>query len=302
MRFGPYRLRADGAPALVAILNLTVDSFSGDGLAASDGLLDAAALRDAIHSAVVAGADLLDIGAESTRPGAAAVPERIERERVVRAVQIATAIADLPIAVDTRRATTAAAALAAGAVMVNDTGGVHDADMAEVVARTGAGWVLMHAPHTIGTQGWSQASDGFPKEVEQGQQRTAADLRLRIAAAERAGVDRAQLAVDPGIGFGKSVAQNLAFLRPHPALASLGVPVYLGPSRKSALGAITGTPPEDRLGATAAATAAAVFAGARFVRVHDVEAMRQAIDVAWAIASGDSRPAAARGRPWEISG
>lgn len=302
MRFGPYRLRADGAPALVAILNITADSFSGDGLAAGDGSLDAAALRDAITAAIAAGADLLDVGAESTRPGAAPVPEPVERLRVARAVQIAAEVTDLPIAVDTRRATTAAAALAAGAVMVNDTSGAHDVEMAELVAQTGAGWVLMHAPHSIGTQGWSRTSDGFPKDVELGLQRTAEDLRLRIAAAERAGVARAQLAVDPGIGFGKSVAQNLAFLRPHPALASLGVPVYLGPSRKSALGAITGTPPEDRLGATAAATAAAVFAGARFVRVHDVEAMRQAIDVAWAITSGDSRPAAARGRPWEISG
>ncbi len=295
MRFGPYRLRPDGAPALVAILNVTEDSFSGDGLAAHPDTIADAALR-----ASRAGADLLDIGAESTRPGAAAVDPSLESERVVAAIRAVRAVSDLPIAVDTRRAATAAAALGAGAVMVNDTSGGHDAEMADVVARSGAGWVLMHAPHAIGDQGWSAAVEAMPTEVEAGVAQVAADLAQRVRAAVDAGVARDQLALDPGIGFGKTVAQNLAFLRAQQALASLALPVYLGPSRKSALGAITGTAPDDRLGASAAATTAAVFAGARFVRVHDVAEMRQALDVAWAIHRGDDRAAAARGRPWEI--
>ncbi|MEY3011376.1 MAG: hypothetical protein RIT45_111 [Pseudomonadota bacterium] len=295
MRFGPYRLVADGAPALVAILNITEDSFSGDGLAARpDGL------AMAVERAVLAGADLLDVGAESTRPGASAVDASLERARVVTAIQTVRALTDLPIAVDTRRAGTAVAALEAGAVMVNDTSGRHDAEMAEVVAAHHAGWVLMHAPHAIGDQGWSAAVEAMPTGVDAGVAQVAADLEARVRAALEAGVPREQLALDPGIGFGKTVAQNLAFLRAQHALASLALPVYLGPSRKSALGAITGTAPDDRLGASAAATAAAVFAGARFVRVHDVAEMRQALDVAWAIHRGDERAAAARGRPWEI--
>ncbi len=266
-------------PQLVGILNVTPDSFSDGGA-----LANAQAVLRRAEAMLLAGADLLDIGGESTRPGATAVSIEQELERVLPAIELLTANLDVALSIDTRRAIVARAALQAGAAMVNDVSGFGDAGMAAVVASHGAAWVLMHMPHPLG----DMAAAKMPGDVPGGLQRIADDLRLAVDRAVAAGVPRSQLAVDPGIGFGKTLAQNLALLRPGGPLATLGLPLYLGPSRKSFIAAICAargreTPPNQRLPGTLAAVTAAVLAGAAFVRVHDVEAARQAMDVAMAL-------------------
>lgn len=269
-------------PQLVGILNVTPDSFSDGGQ-----LSDVAAVVARARQMVAEGADVLDVGGESTRPGAAAVSQDEELARVIPAVAAITASLDVAVSVDTRRAAVARAAIAAGATMINDVSGFSDPQLGQVVAQSGAAWVLMHMPHAVGAMQWSQRQADWPDDVDAAIERIAAELQASVERAEAAGVARAQLAIDPGIGFGKSVAQNLALLRPQPALAKLRLPLYLGPSRKSFLQAVarpgTAEAPRDREFATAAAVAAAVWSGAAFVRVHHVAAMRQVIDTALAL-------------------
>lgn len=269
-------------PQLVGILNLTPDSFSDGGALQDRDSILAAAERMARQ-----GADLLDLGAESTRPGAAEVTEQQELDRLLPALQDVCSRVDVAVSVDTRRARVAAEALRVGAAMINDVSGFGDPGMAAVVAEHGAAWVLMHMPHAVGAMQWSAVAGPMPTDVHAGLQQIADVLGQCAARAERAGVSRSQLAVDPGIGFGKSVAQNLALLRGAAPIAMLGLPVYVGPSRKSFLRAVaragTADDPKDRLMGTAAAVTAAVLGGAHFVRVHDVAAMRQVIDVATAL-------------------
>lgn len=275
LRDRDYDLRK---PLLVGILNVTPDSFSDGGqLRDLDDVLRRAEQlqRD--------GADILDLGGESTRPGAAPVSPQTELNRVLPAVEAIAARLDLPVSVDTRRAAIAAQALRVGATMINDVSGFRDPDMGRIVAQHGAAWVLMHMPHAVGQMLWSQKTKQLQDDPQAALQQIADELAEAVARALASGVARAQLAVDPGIGFGKSLQQNLALLRPSAALSGLGLPLYFGPSRKSFLGAITGTPVDERLGATAAAVTAAVLAGAAFVRVHDVRMMRQVLDVATAI-------------------
>lgn len=269
-------------PQLVGILNVTPDSFSDGGQ-----LPDLPAVLARARQMVADGADLLDIGGESTRPGAAEVSEAEELARVLPAVAAISAELPIAVAVDTRRAVVARAALQAGATMINDVSGFSDLAMGEVLAESGAAWVLMHMPHAVGAMQWSQRLADWPDDVEAAIDRIAEELQDAVERALAAGVERAQLAIDPGIGFGKTVAQNLALLRPQPALAKLRLPLYLGPSRKSFLKAVarpgTAEAPRDREFATAAAVAAAVWSGAAFIRVHDVAAMRQVIDTALAL-------------------
>ncbi len=286
---------APSAPALVGILNLTDDSFAGDGLGAD---VDAALRR--AEEMLLQGAAWLDVGAESSRPGAKAVDEATERRRVEAVCAALVGRFSAQVAVDTRRASTAEAALAAGARMVNDTSGWPTPAMAAVVRKAGAAWVLMHAPHELGAMGPSQAATTMPRGAVAGVAKIADDLRRMREDALSAGVAPWQLIADPGIGFGKDVPQNLALLLPQPALRSLGMPLYLGPSRKSVLGAVTGRSVEDRLPATAVAVAAAVGAGAAYLRVHDVAAAADAVAMAIALmavmAEGELRPAAGDGR------
>lgn len=269
-------------PQLVGILNVTPDSFSDGGQ-----LPDVAAVLTRARQMLADGADLLDIGGESTRPGAAEVSEAEELARVLPAVAAISAELPIAVAVDTRRAAVARAALQAGATMINDVSGFSDPAMGEVLAQSGAAWVLMHMPHAVGAMQWSQGLAGWPDDVEAAIDRIAEELQQTVERALVAGVERTQLAIDPGIGFGKTVAQNLALLRPQPALAKLRLPLYLGPSRKSFLKAVarpgTAEAPRDREFATAAAVTAAVWSGAAFIRVHDVAAMRQVIDTALAL-------------------
>ncbi len=257
---------------VMGILNVTPDSFSGDGVT------DVAVAIARAEQCVRDGADIIDVGGESTRPGAAFVPEEQERARVVPVIRaLATRLA-VPISVDTSRASVAEAALAAGATMVNDVWALHrDPALAGVVARTGAALVLMHnrdATATVDALGGHYDDVRYADVVAE----VIAWLRESMAGATAAGIPRAQLIADPGIGFGKTVAQNLELMRRFAELRTLGIPILAGVSRKSFIGLTLGLPVEDRLEGTAATVAIAITGGADIVRVHDVRAMAR---VAW---------------------
>ena len=252
----------------MGVLNVTPDSFSDGG--AHAGIDDAAAHGLALFAA---GADVVDIGGESTRPGAAAVGAAEERRRVVPVVRALRESGAGPISVDTTKAEVAAAALDAGADMVNDVSGLRfDPAMAPLIAQRGVPAVLMHLRGSFGTMHREPRYRDVMAEV-------AAELREALARAEQAGVRREQTIVDPGLGFAKDAAHTLEVLRRLPELAALGRPVLAGPSRKSFIGRVLDRPSRanDRLYGTAAAVAACVLAGAHMVRVHDV---REMMDVA----------------------
>ena len=262
-------------PCVVGILNVTPDSFSDGGrLATVDDVVRAAtALREA-------GADVLDVGGESTRPGADGPDEAEERRRVVPAVRRLVAEVGLPVSVDTRRGAVAAEALAAGAEIVNDVSALaHDPAMAGVVARSGAGVVLMHMRGTPRTMDAEARYADVAVEV-------AAELAARRDAALAAGVAREAIVLDPGIGFAKTPEQSYALVNRLETLCALGHPVLVGPSRKRFLGAATGRPVAGRDAATAAVCVAARLRGAALFRVHDVAAVREALAVADAVLAG----------------
>jgi len=252
---------------LVGILNVTPDSFS-----------DGGRFRD-VESAVAAGlamlqdgAHLIDVGGESTRPGAQPVPAGTEIERVVPVVE--RLAREALVSVDTRKGEVAEAALRAGARVVNDVSGGRDPRLLDAVARAGAALVL---GHLRGEPATMQERVGFGDVVAE----VAGELGAAVARARAAGVR--EVVADPGIGFGKRLEHNLALLANLDALKALGVPVMVGPSRKSFLGELTGDPVEARDPATLAACAVAVFAGADALRVHDVAGARRAAAVAVAL-------------------
>lgn len=261
-------------PLLMAIVNATPDSFSDGGKIGSPADAALAALE-----AIADGADIIDVGGESTRPGAAEVDEETELERVVPAIAAIRRVTEAPISVDTRRAAVAEKALAAGADIVNDVSAMADAAMAGVVRATGAGLVLMHgyAAHAAGLVSGTPGSDAPTEAV--------AFLRERLRLAQEAGIDRKCLVVDPGLGFAKSVDDNVAVLRALPEFNRLGVPVLVGLSRKRFIGEITHVAePDARVSGSVAAMLWAVWHGASILRMHDVKAAREAIDIATALA------------------
>jgi dihydropteroate synthase len=244
---------------VMGILNVTPDSFSGDGLLGDD---ESAVVERAVEQArrmVDEGADLLDVGGQSTRPGHTAIPvaQEIARvEPVVRAIR--AALPDVPISVDTTRAAVAGAALEAGAALINDIWGVAaDEHLLHVAAENGVPIVLMH----------NRTEPRYHNVVAE----VLADLSRALDAALAAGVEWEQTVIDPGIGFGKTPEQNLAVLRELHLLATLGRPVLLGASRKSTIGKVLDVPGDERLEGTLATTALAVRAGVDIVRVHDVK-------------------------------
>ena len=258
----------------MGIVNVTPDSFYDGGRHAG---VDAAVAHG--RALVAEGADLLDVGGESTRPGATPVAADEELRRVVPVITALRAETSLPISVDTMKATVAEAALAAGADVVNDvTAGRHDARMLPLVAQHGAGIVLMHMQGTPATMQVAPAYGDVIAEVT-------AFLADRAAAARAAGVAADRILVDPGIGFGKRLEHNLALLARLETIVALGYPVLIGVSRKGFLGALTGDTVADRLAASTAAAALAAAHGARVVRVHDVAATVRALRVADAIGS-----------------
>jgi dihydropteroate synthase len=260
-------------PAVMGIVNVTPDSFSDAGEA-----FDAAAAIDRARRMVADGARIVDVGGESTRPGAPPVPLDEELRRVIPVIE---ALADLgvPISVDTRKAEVAARALAAGAAIVNDVAGLRDEAMRSAVARAGAGAIVMHMRGTPETMQADPRYDDLLGEV-------AGWLAERAAAAEAAGVAPDAIALDPGFGFGKTPDHNLELLRRLDELRSLGRPVAIGVSRKSTLGKVTGRPPGERLAAGIAAAAIAVRSGANIVRTHDVRETCDAVAMAAAIEGG----------------
>jgi dihydropteroate synthase len=260
---------------VMGVVNVTPDSFSDGGRH----LEREAAVRHALALAA-AGADLLDIGGESTRPGAGEIPVQVELDRVLPVIEAVRAASDVPLSIDTRKAEVARAALRAGAVLVNDVSGLgHDPALVEVVAGAGAALALMHIQGTPETMQVDPRYDDVVAEV-------IALLAGRIDRAVTAGVARERIWVDPGIGFGKTVGQNLFLLRHLSELRVLGAPVLVGTSRKRFLGALAGgKPPDQRLPGTLASVAAvAVLRGADVVRVHDVTEVKDALVVADAIA------------------
>lgn len=258
---------------LVGVLNVTPDSFSDGGRLGS--------MEAAVEAGVTMaeeGANWIDVGGESTRPNAVVVPEAEERARVLPVIERLRQRVppSVRISIDTYKAGTAAAAVAAGASIINDvSGGLLDPDIIKVAARTGAGIVLGHLRGTPATMMDSIAFTDVVTEVTD-------ELRARLAAAAAAGCYETW--ADPGVGFGKRLEHNLAILRHLPRLiAALQVPVMVGVSRKAFIGHLTGKPAAERLFGTAAAVTTAVLAGAAAVRVHDVAAMRDVVAVAQAV-------------------
>lgn len=259
-------------PKIMGILNVTPDSFS-DGGQFSD--LDAAVARARLL--MDEGADIIDIGGESTRPGAATVPWAVERDRVVpviSAIRAATQDEDPGpiISVDTRKPEVAEAAILAGADIWNDVSALtYSDDSVTLAADLGCPVILMHAQ---GTPEMMQDNPDYNDPVEE----VLAYLRARIAVCEAAGVERRQITIDPGIGFGKRLADNLAILRETAQFAALA-PTLIGTSRKSFIQKIDGSPVEQRLGGSLASALFAVKEGAAVLRVHDVAETRQALRV-----------------------
>lgn len=254
---------------VMAIVNVTPDSFSDGG----ERLNPDRAIADAIQM-VQDGADILDIGGESTRPGAAPLPADEEWRRVGPVLEGLRGRVHVPISIDTYKASIAERAIALGATIVNDvTAFAADPAIAAVVARHRVAGILMHH------RGRSEAM--YDRAVYQDVvTEVRNELGARIAAAEAAGISREQLIVDPGFGFAKRAEQSMAMLAGLPALASLGVPILSGPSRKSFLQAALGPrDPADRVWGTAAAVAASIWLGAHMVRVHDVKAMVDVVRV-----------------------
>jgi dihydropteroate synthase len=269
------RLRLDTAPLLMGVVNVTPDSFSDGGLFshADDAILHGERL-------VSEGADIVDIGGESTRPGHAAVDAATELARVLPVIAGLKQRTDTPISIDSYKAEVAEAALAAGASIVNDVWGCQrEPAIAGVAARTGAPMVLMHNRETIAPE--IDILDDVLRFLERS-----------IAIATAAGVARSQIVVDPGIGFGKTPGQNLSLIRDLARLKELGCPILLGASRKSTIGLVTGQKiPAERLAGSIAAHLYGVAQGAAIIRAHDVRPHADALKVWAAIeASAEASP------------
>jgi len=259
---------------VMGVLNVTPDSFSDGG-----NFLDPQrAIRHALEMEK-AGADLLDVGGESTRPGSMGTPVDTELARILPVLEGLRGRLKVPISVDTRKADVAEAALAAGAELINDVSGLkNDPGIAEVAARHRVPLILMHIRGEPATMQKLPFARDVMKDVLEG-------LRASIAKARKAGVAKSQIVVDPGVGFGKSFAQNYELLRNLPELGKLGYPLLVGTSRKGFLGATLAQddktiPPEERIWGTAATVTASILGGAHIVRVHEVAEMVQVARVA----------------------
>lgn len=266
LTFGPRTL-------LMGVVNVTPDSFS-DGAR----FLEAeAAIRQALELEQV-GADVLDIGGESTRPGAAPVSAEEELRRVLPVIESLARRVNVPLSIDTSKAQVARAALTAGASLINDVTALRsDPAMAAVAAETKAPVILMHMQGTPQTMQAQPHYDDVVTEVR-------SFLAEAIERATQQGIARGQLLIDPGLGFGKTLEHNLTLLAQLPMLSELGRPIVVGPSRKSFIGQLTGQPVDRRVWGTAAAVALAAWLGAGMVRVHDVAVMRDVVRVVDAVA------------------
>ena len=272
---GRFRLPLD-RPLIMGIVNLTPDSFSGDGTGEDVARAIAQARRQ-----FDAGADILDIGAESSRPGAIQTPEDEELRRLIPVLREIVDW-DVPVSVDTYKPAVMRAALAAGASMINDISALRQPGALAVVAGSDCAVCLMHMQGEPGTMQVAPHYDDVVREVRD-------FLAARVASCRASGIDDSRLVLDPGFGFGKALEHNLALFRALTATAAVDLPLLVGISRKSMLGAITGRPVAQRLAASVAAAVLAVQNGARILRVHDVEETRDALAVLAAIQTGGSQ-------------
>jgi dihydropteroate synthase len=281
-RIGPTTFAWGERTFVMGILNVTPDSFSGDGLIQRRDPVGAA--LDQARRMVDEGADLLDIGGESTRPGHTPVEAAEEIGRVVPVIAaVRDALPDVPLSIDTTKVVVAEAALAAGVALLNDVWGVGpDPAMAELAATAGVPLIVMH------NRDVARYDDVVTEVVD--------DLRAALERAERTGVPPEHLIVDPGIGFGKTADHNVTLLHQLDALTELRRPILLGTSRKSTIGRILDLPAHERLEGTLATTALGVAAGVDIVRVHDVRANVRAARVADAIVRGRWRSEPEGGR------
>jgi dihydropteroate synthase len=270
----------DVRPLIMGILNITPDSFSDGGKFTN---IDAAIAE--ARNMIAAGADIVDVGGESTRPGATAVDADEEFRRVGKVIEILASESDVLISVDTMKAQVAREALKCGAHIINDVSALmQDAEMVDVAGEFGAGVVLMHMQGSPRTMQNNPQYENVVKDIRE-------YLESRIEEAVSAGLNRDTLAIDPGIGFGKTHEHNVRLIAELKQFVTLGQPVLVGLSRKRFLGALTGAPVENREAASLAGLACSVLNGAHIMRVHDVAVSVQAAQIAAAIRCPDSTDA-----------
>ncbi len=268
LRLGSYELPTSRT-LIMGVLNVTPDSFSDGGLH-----LDAAVAIDHAKRMIEDGADIIDVGGESTRPGAAPVSTDEEIRRVVPVIEAIAGAMGVPVSIDTRNADVARRSIEAGAVMINDVTGLRDEAMLDVVRDTGAPVTIMHMKGTPRTMATSNQYDDMLAEI-------AAYLVAQAGKAVAAGAQT--VIIDPGIGFAKNTKQNLELLNHLNVFTNLGYPLLVGPSRKRFIGELTDAAADDRIPGTIAAVVKCVQAGVDIVRVHDVAACKQAITITEAI-------------------
>jgi dihydropteroate synthase len=277
MRIGARLFEGPG-PFLMGVVNATPDSFSDGGL-----FLDPEAAVARALELGGEGADLVDVGGESTRPGAPAVPADEEIRRVVPVIERLRARGfTLPISVDTSKGVVARSALAAGADLVNDVTALSDPELARAVAAAGAPVVLMHTRGTPADMQSRAVYDDVVRDV-------ARELEAALSRAAAAGIPRDRVLLDPGIGFAKTAEQSVELLARVGELRALGCPLLVGPSRKSFIGKVTGAPVTERVPGTLAAVTACVLGGVEMLRVHDVGPARQAAAIAAALRAARER-------------
>jgi len=293
LSIGKYDFKWGKKTYLMGILNITPDSFSGDGLYQIDDQNAEFDIRSLVDKTLVqagefvaAGVDILDVGGESTRPGANLVEIETELKRVVPVVQAISREFDVPISIDTYKHQVARAALEAGAELVNDVWGLNaDPEMAPTIAKNMAPVIIMHnrsswahadIKESLGGRYIGIPYDDLLEDIKR-------ELMESVDLAHSAGIPDEKIILDPGIGFGKTVEQNLELINSLPAIRDLGYPLLYGPSRKSFIGYTIDLPPEQRLAGTAAAVAVGIVRGADIIRVHDVKFMQQVAQMTDAI-------------------
>ncbi len=280
LRLGKYSLNITNRPYLMGILNLTPDSFSADGLYRKSQIANRKSQVDGIieyaQGLVADGADILDLGGESTRPGARPVPIKEEIKRTIPVIKALVKKIKVPISIDTYKSEVAKQALDNGAVLVNDISGLRDYKMAKLIAGYKAGVVIMHMKGNPRTMQKKPLYQSLMDEI-------AVYLGNAINKAVDAGIAKDRIIIDPGIGFGKTLEHNLEILRNLKELKVLGQPLLVGPSRKSFIGKILKNNPEDRLCGTIASCVSAVENGANIIRAHDIKAIKEALKITGAI-------------------
>ena len=268
LKLGSHRLQLGRRPHIMGVLNLTPDSFSGDGMYRYG--MCAVYIADHVVSMVRDGADILDVGGESSRPGSKPVPEKEEIKRVIPVIKILAKSVKVPLSIDTCKVGVARQALDSGATLINDITGLRDPAMARLAARYKCGVVIMHMK-------------GKPRTMQQNPQYKSVVaeisdyLEIAIRNALDAGICEDKIIIDPGIGFGKTAEQNLTILKNLNDLKGLGRPILVGVSRKSFLGKILDAPAQERISASTAGAVLAVLNGAHIIRAHDVKETREAL-------------------------